>query len=655
MLNRAYSLLEVKLYDGKSGRQFSGIATTPTPDRELDVIEPLGVKFSNPLQLHLFHRGDQPVGQVTFGTPTPKGIPFTATIPEIAEPGEVKTLTDKAAHLVKYGLIRAVSIGFRPLDGAIERLKSGGVRFLKTEVVELSLVSIPANEQASISYVKSLNAAAPALSGTGARESSNSPAVVGSASKARTMTTNAQPISDQVATAQAELKTKSARLEELVLKDGADGGLEDAEQTELTTVRGEVEKLSSRVKSLSALEAAQAAMARELVVRPTPTSTSAMQHTSNPHVEVKSNLQPGIEFARYVICQMASIKYRRDPVALAKQYFPDNPRIELLLKDNIPAGTATDNLFAKPLVNPTTLVSEFLEFLRPQTIIGRIPGLRRVPFNVRITGQSSGATGYWVGEGQSKPLTRYGFTATTLTWAKVAAIIAITDELARFSSPSAETLVRDEIAAALQERIDIDFTNPDKSASAGVSPASITNGVTNLNDTGSSLANTNTDIAQFFNAMITNNFNIAECVWIMPNSVALQLSLMRDSAGALAFPTMSVTGGTWQGLPVVTSQHLVFSHTPANNKVILVHAPSIALADDGGFTIDVSREASLEMDDQPVMAASSTAGSPSGPTGSALVSMFQTNSIAIRCERYINWARLRTGAVVWMDDVRWAA
>jgi len=215
-------------------------------------------------------------------------------------------------------------------------------------------------------------------------------------------------------------------------------------------------------------------------------------------------------------------------------------------------------------------------------------------------------------------------------------------------------MVRDELVAALIERLDIDFVDPSKAAVANVSPASITNGITNLNDSGTSLANITTDIAQFFNAMIANNIDLSTCAWIMPNSVALQLSLIRDSLGALAFPTISVTGGTWQGLPVVASQHLVFSHTPANNKVILVSTPNIFLSDDGGFTIDVSREASLEMDDQPVMETGAL-GSPGGPAGSALVSMFQTNSMAIRCERYINWARRRSTAVVWMDDVRWAA
>ena len=278
-----------------------------------------------------------------------------------------------------------------------------------------------------------------------------------------------------------------------------------------------------------------------------------------------------------------------------------------------------------------------------------------MPFNVRIAGQTSGATGYWVGQGQSKPLTRYAFNAQSLGYNKVAAIIAITDELARFSSPSAETLVRDELVAALRERIDIDFLDPSSAASTGVRPASITNGVTNLNDSGTSYANTITDINQFLNAMVANNFDLSQCVWIMPTTVAMQLAMMLNTAGNVAFPTVSINGGTWQGIPVVVSQYLVFGHTPANNKVILVHAPSIALADDGGFQVDMSREASLEMDDQPVMASSSTAGSPGGPTGSALVSMFQTNSVAIRAERYITWAKLRTGAVVWMDDVRWTA
>ncbi len=138
----------------------------------------------------------------------------------------------------------------------------------------------------------------------------------------------------------------------------------------------------------------------------------------------------------------------------------------------------------------------------------------------------------------------------------------------------------------------------------------------------------------------------------MSNQTAMALSLMLNSLGQRAFPGITPNGGDLLGLPVVTSQYCILG-TPANNLILLIAAPEIFLADDGGFTIDVSREASLEMNDAPTMT-SGALGSPTGATGSVVVSMFQTNSIAIRCERFINWARKRSSAVVWMDDVNWA-
>ncbi|WP_172962654.1 hypothetical protein, partial [Salmonella enterica] len=43
------------------------------------------------------------------------------------------------------------------------------------------------------------------------------------------------------------------------------------------------------------------------------------------------------------------------------------------------------------------------------------------------------------------------------------------------------------------------------------------------------------------------------------------------------------------------------------------------------------------------------------PTGTELVSMFQTNSEAIRAERWINWKRRRTAAVAEISGVNYGA
>jgi hypothetical protein len=80
----------------------------------------------------------------------------------------------------------------------------------------------------------------------------------------------------------------------------------------------------------------------------------------------------------------------------------------------------------------------------------------------------------------------------------------------------------------------------------------------------------------------------------------------------------------------------------------LVNAEDVYLADEGGVDIAMSTEASLEMVDNPTQDAGA-----STPVDAELVSMFQTNSVAFRAERTMNWARRRASAVAWMDNITW--
>lgn len=155
-MNRAYALVETKALD-EGARVFSGIATTPETDRMQDTIDPLGARFKNPLVLLHQHKHDAPIGIVKFGTATANGIPFTAEIPVITEPGPLKDRVDTAWGEIKSGLVRAVSIGFRPLKYAY--LDEGGIEFQEIEIFELSTVSVPANPGAVINQVKSIDQA----------------------------------------------------------------------------------------------------------------------------------------------------------------------------------------------------------------------------------------------------------------------------------------------------------------------------------------------------------------------------------------------------------------------------------------------------------------------------------------------------------------
>jgi HK97 family phage prohead protease len=156
-MNRAYSLLEIKSIDSER-RIFRGIATTPTPDRVGDVIDPKGMRFKNPLPLLWQHKHDMPIGKVVFEEPTIKGTAFEAEIPVIDEPGPLKDRCDTAWGEIKHGLVRATSVGFLPL-ATPERNKHGGATFPETEIYELSAVTIPMNAEAIITQVKSIDAA----------------------------------------------------------------------------------------------------------------------------------------------------------------------------------------------------------------------------------------------------------------------------------------------------------------------------------------------------------------------------------------------------------------------------------------------------------------------------------------------------------------
>jgi HK97 family phage prohead protease len=158
MQNRAYSVLNVKAVDD-AARVIRGIATSPTVDRVGDIIEPLGMKFTNPMPFLWQHMHDKPIGTVKFNAPTASGIGFEATIahPDTVESETLKERLREAWDSLRIGLVRAVSVGFRPIEYSY--MEEGGVRFIESECFELSAVTIPANSDAVINEIKSIDAA----------------------------------------------------------------------------------------------------------------------------------------------------------------------------------------------------------------------------------------------------------------------------------------------------------------------------------------------------------------------------------------------------------------------------------------------------------------------------------------------------------------
>jgi len=650
-MNRAYSVLTVKAVE-EDKRIIRGTATTPLPDRLGDIVEPLGVKFKNPLPLLHQHDSTRPVGTVKFDKPTKDGITFEARLPEIAEPGPLKDRVDTAWGEIKAGLVRAVSIGFRAVEYAF--MDEGGIRYLASEIMELSLVTIPANTGATISEIKSIDH--PLLAATGKEPRDDDRPVPPGASGKSTKTVKslapkekpmAKTIAEQISAFEATRAAKAAELETIMTT--TEGETLDADAAEAADgLTGDLKSIDDHLKRLRLVETLKAQSAKPVSgVEDEKTGSEARVPAQ---VKTVQKLAPGIGFARLAKVKALSRLDGESPRVIAKNlYGEDSAVFGVVSKAAVAAGTT--NGWAGFLVgDESSVFADFVEYLRPQTILGRfgangVPSLRRVPFRTALLSQTGKGTGYWVGEGKAKPLTSITGERTTLEPLKVANIAVVTEEVLRDSSPSAEMILRDELAAALRERLDTDFINPAKSASANISPASITNGISAIASSGTDADAVRADIQAIFGEFIAANNAPTSGVWIMPATMALSMSLMQNPLGQPEFPGINMSGGTFFGLPVIVSEYM--PTITGGSYVALVNAQDIYLADDGQVTVDMSREASLQMDDAPTMNSDS-------PLGTSVVSLWQTNSVGFRAERTINWARRRDSAVALLSGVAWA-
>jgi HK97 family phage prohead protease len=148
-MNKAYSIFQVKEISDET-RTISGIATTITPDRMNDVVESRGAKFNLPLPLLSQHDHHLPIGTIHVAKVTDGQIEIEAEIAKDTGLEYVET----AYKQIKHGLVRGLSIGFRPLE--YERIKgSDGIRFKSVELIEVSAVTIPANAEAAITVIRS--------------------------------------------------------------------------------------------------------------------------------------------------------------------------------------------------------------------------------------------------------------------------------------------------------------------------------------------------------------------------------------------------------------------------------------------------------------------------------------------------------------------
>ena len=359
-------------------------------------------------------------------------------------------------------------------------------------------------------------------------------------------------------------------------------------------------------------------------------SAKGVHQPKTPKVEVKPNLEKGIGLAMLVRAKLVSTN-------LAKTQGEYVSASDILKSWDAPehvqrvakavVGTTTSPEYSA-LVDTQNLVGEFIDLLRPRTIIDQLQGFRRVPFNVTIPTKTSGSIVNWVGEAKRKPVTNLAFGKTNLGFAKIAGIVPFSDELSRFSNPNVDRMVRDDLGDTIVEFMNDQFIDPAKAETVD-SPASILNGVTPIVASGITAEQIKSDLRKLRTQFITANLSLSGAYYVMSETMASFISDLTDALGNPVFKGMDAPVGskTIKGLPVVESEM-------AGKLIALIKPSEILLADDGGIDLSVSNEATLVYNNG---------------TADVTVNLWQENLIAIRAERYVRWKPRRAQAAGYID------
>jgi HK97 family phage prohead protease len=136
----------------EGGHNFEAVASTGRVDRQRDRVSPKGWSFDtfrkNPVILASHDAGAFPVAKAENVRVADNAVRLLGLFP----PPGTSRRSDEARALVNAGILRALSVGFRALASPTPN-EFGGYDYATQELLEVSLVSLPANPDALITRV----------------------------------------------------------------------------------------------------------------------------------------------------------------------------------------------------------------------------------------------------------------------------------------------------------------------------------------------------------------------------------------------------------------------------------------------------------------------------------------------------------------------
>lgn len=603
-----------------------------TVDRYGDTIEAKGWEIDwfrkNPIAL-FGHDHDFPIGR--WEDVRVEGGKLLARLKLAAEGTSARI--DEVRGLIAQGILKAVSVGFKPIES---EPMIGGVRFIRQELLECSVVGVPANP-AALAVARSLHVSPETIRQAFGEQADGRQSV-----PSRSLGVNAAP--RNVIAQEKKMTTLNERIQaaqdDLVReRDALTAHLAEDDADPIVT-----EELSARIEQkqtgVDALKRAEAVLAAKTAA---PAQTVPAMAQRRP--EMQKGTKPADLIIRSAVVNAVAFASNKAPEEVLERLYGNDEATGIIVKAAVAPATTTTSGWAAELVN--TAMTEFLETLRPMSVYpelaaaggGRLsfgPNQGAIKIPARAPTPSIG--GSFIGEGAPIPVRRLALTSATLSPKKLGVITTFTREIARYSTPAIEGILRNEILA--DTAITLDSILLDNVAGDAIRPAGLLNGVTALTaTTGGGQAAILADIRKL-RAPFDSANNGTNLVLLMNPEQEVGLALTPAADGQLGWTSS-----------VLSRYKIITSTAIPVGRVIMVNAGDFVTATGDVPEFEMSNEATLHMEDSAPLAIG-TAGSPA-TVAAPVRSLFQTATMGLRMLMDVSWALRRPGSVAWIDGVTW--
>lgn len=664
----------------KAGRQssddpFTFILSDETSDRMGDIIRARGWDLKsftqNPVAL-FGHDHAFPIGTWTDVKVVGKQLRGTLSL---AKQGTSDRI-DEIRSLIEQGILKAVSVGFRVLDYTpLDKNDPwGGWDIKKSELLECSAVSVPANPSA-LAIAKSIGVSEDTLgivfgkTGKTAGKIARTPGVSAVKSQPKRKVSPMNTIADKIK--DGENRLEALKDEVKSINDEADTEGRDLHSEEVDLIEQYGEQMDALSKSIQGWKRTEQLMAARAV------AADAQRAQPRSPAAVKSNEPAGTLLAKLAISTMLAERERKSVgMVIDERFGTTDDRLKGLFahmaKSNTEVATTTEDGWAQQLA--LNEVGGFIDELTANSMYAALSAMgTSIPFGMANTltlpyrSGSKRVAGAFVQENGTIPVLQDHLTSKTLNRYKLAVITAMTNEVIDVSQPNIVSLVRKHIVDDTATTIDAHAIST-LAAVPGVRPAGILAGAPNQPATtpaGDDLGEILADI-RYLRSIMQNSNAGRSMAYLMHPTNADALGLVTNASGAFVFPGMNGFSDTNNllGTKVITSTNM------PTDIVALTDAADFATAY-GNPMFDMSQATSLVMVDNdgtdPSMYHSTTetpgvdvAGSvhvsdAAGVTGgpAQVRSMFQTNSSALRMIMPISYAVLRDNTTAYITNVAW--